>query len=88
MQKKVTITVAESLNDRWGKVAKKHNLSKSGMIEEYLETILPILEQESANRMMAKALKRMSKEIDLTGELFDNMEYDKSVEDYKEKKRG
>lgn len=88
MQKRVTITVDENLNTRWNKVAKKHDLSKSGMVEEYLETILTILEAETPNKMMAKAMKKMAEEIDTTATLFDNMKHDESVEKYKQNKKG
>lgn len=66
------MSIDAELNERWNKVAKKHKMTKSGMVEEYLETILPILEQETPNKMMAKAMKRMAQEIDTTGDLFEN----------------
>ncbi len=88
MKKNVTVSISNDLNDRWTKVAKKHDLSKSGMVEEYLQQIISILEAETPNKMMAKAMKEMGKQIDLSATLFDNMEHDKSVEEYKEMKRG
>ena len=72
-QRRVGISIDETLNDRWGKVAKKLKMTKSSMIDEYLEEILPILEAETPNRMMAKAMKKMSKDIDLTGDLFEKI---------------
>ena len=72
-QRRVGISIDETLNDRWGKVAKKFKMTKSSMIDEYLEEILPILEAETPNRMMAKAMKKMSKDIDLTGDLFEKI---------------
>ena len=83
MQKKVTITIDEDINTRWGKVAKKHKMSKSGIVEEFLSEMLPILEAETPNMMIARSMKKMSTTIDLTASLFDQ-----SVEDYKEMKRG
>jgi metal-responsive CopG/Arc/MetJ family transcriptional regulator len=71
-QKRIGMSIDAELNERWNKVAKKHKMTKSGMVEEYLETILPILEQETPNKMMAKAMKRMAQEIDTTGDLFEN----------------
>ncbi len=87
-QKKIGMSIDEELNDRWNKVAKKHDLSKSGMVEEYLQQILPILEAQTPNKMMFEAMKQMAEQIDTTATLFDNMEHDKSVEEYKEMKRG
>ncbi len=72
-QKNVTVSVNEDMNARWTKVAKKLDLSKSKMIDEYLVSIIPILEAETPNKMMAKAMKKMSNEIDLTGDLFEKL---------------
>lgn len=83
MQKRVTISIDESLNDRWGKVAKKHKITKSVLVQDFLEEILPILEAETANKMVARSMRKMAESIDLSSSLFDD-----SVEDYKEMKRG
>ncbi len=88
MIKKVTISLPPEINERWNKVSKKHDVSKSGMVLSYLEQMLPILEQETPNKMMAKAMKKMADEIETTATLFDNMEHDKSVEEYKKMKLG
>ena len=58
------------------------------MVEDYLSVILPILEAKTPNKMLANAMKQMADEINTTATLFDNMEHDKSVEEYKEMKRG
>lgn len=70
MQKRVTISIDDQLNERWGKTARRLKLSKSGMMEEYLNQILPILETESPNMMIQKAMKEMAKSIDTTADLF------------------
>jgi len=96
MQKKVLISIPESLNERWGEVAKKHDITKSGMIEEFLYQVLPILEESVPSKMLSKAMKEMGKQIDTSATLFDILhgnekamaEHDQSVEDYKELKRG
>jgi len=88
MQKRVLVSIKEELIPRWSKVAKKHGITKSSMVEEYLEKILPILEAETPSKIMAKAMKQLSDEIDTTATLFDNMIHDQSIEDYKEMKRG
>jgi predicted DNA-binding protein len=56
LRKRVNITLPPELNDRWGKVAKRHHLKKSQMIEEFLEMVLPALEAESASTMIKTAL--------------------------------
>jgi len=94
MQKRVTISIDENVNKRWTEVAKRLDMSKSGMVEEFILQILPILEEQTPNKMMAKAMKEMAKHIDLTSNLFDTPMYDEraiydqSVEDYKKEKRG
>lgn len=69
--KRVTISVDNDINDRWTKVAKRLELTKSGMVQEFLEQVLPILEEKEPNKMMAKAMKEMGQTIELTGSLFD-----------------
>ncbi len=94
MQKNVTISIDEDINELWTKLAKKHDISKSRMIEDFLKGVLPILNESTPNKMMAKAMKQMAKEIDTTATLFDTisaetaMAFDDDVESYKEMKRG
>lgn len=71
MKKAVTISLDKLLNDRWSKVAKKHGLFKSGMIEEFLNEVVPVLEQETPTKILSSAMKRMAKEMDATANLFD-----------------
>jgi len=93
MKKKVLISIDEEVNERWNKVAKFLNMSKSNMVEEYVIQMLPILEQQSPNKMLASAMKEMAKQIDASASLFDTPTYDEraiydeSVEDYKNKKK-
>lgn len=75
----MTISINDFLNERWSKVAKKHKLSKSRIVEDMLEQLLPILEAKTPNKMMAEAMKSLAGQIDLTGDLFENMETDKNV---------
>ena len=89
---RVNISLTEELNDRWNSVAEKHDISKSGMIQDFLLEVLPILEETVPSKMMAKAMKKMSATIDDSATLFDKMNYDqmehdKSIEEYKEDKR-
>lgn len=73
MQKRVLISIPEKLNDRWGEVAKKHGISKSGMVEEFLNEVIPVLEEEVPSKILASAMKRMAKEMDTTSTLFDSI---------------
>ena len=87
-KKRVTVNIDTDLDIRWTKVAKRIKQSRSSMINEFLEHVLPILEAQTPNQMMSKAMKEMSNQIDLTASLFEDIEHDKSIEDYKEMKRG
>jgi antitoxin component of RelBE/YafQ-DinJ toxin-antitoxin module len=71
-QKRIGLSIDEDLNERWGKVAKKLQMTKSGMVEEFLEEVLPILEEESPNRIVQNAMKVLAKQIDNTASLFDD----------------
>ena len=68
---RVNVNLDKDLNDRWGKVAKKLRISKSGMIQDFLEQVIPILEKEEPKDIMKMALKKTSEQIDLTASLFD-----------------
>lgn len=86
MQKNVTISIDEDINALWTKLAKKHDISKSSMVEEFLESVLPILNESTPNKMMATAMKKMANTINNTATLFDAGEYDASIEEYKKRK--
>ncbi len=88
MKKPTTFTIEEDVNKRLSVVSKKLKQSKSSIVEELIEHILPILEAQTPNKMMAEAMKQMAEQIDTTATLFEKMEHDKSVEEYKEMKRG
>ena len=70
-QKRIGLSIDEQLNERWTKVAKKLKMTKSGMVEEMIENILPILEKEKPNEVMKAVLKKSAEQIDLTANLFD-----------------
>jgi len=64
------ISIDEELNDRWAKVAKKMKMSKSGMIEELLLEIVPVLEHEDPKDIIKYALQATSEQISNTASLF------------------
>ncbi len=70
-QKRVNLSINEELNEVWNRVAKKHGLTKSGMVEEWLENVLPILDQEQPKKVLQQAMKMLAKEIDTTASLFE-----------------
>lgn len=45
--KKVMISIPPELNEKWNELSKKHRISKSGMIEDYLYRVLPQLDLAS-----------------------------------------
>ncbi len=69
-QKRVMISIDSDLNERWNKVAKKIKMSKSGMIEDFLNEVIPILEHEAPRDVMAHALDHIGKGISDAGSLF------------------
>ena len=70
-QKRIGLSIDEQLNERWTKVAKKLKMTKSGMVEEMISSILPILEKEKPNEVMKAVLKKSAEQIDLTANLLD-----------------
>ena len=87
-QKRIGLSIDEDLNELWTKLAKKHSITKSSMVEEFLGEVLPILDESTPNKMMVTAMKKMATTIDDSANLFDQMQYDESIEEYKKKKRG
>lgn len=88
MRKNTTFTIEESVSKRLSVVSKKMKQSKSSIVEELILEILPILEAETPNKMMSKAMKKMSEQIDLTATLFDDMAHDENIDNYKKDKLG
>ena len=87
MQKKVTISIDDELNERWGKVAKKLKDTKSSMVEDFLIRVLPVLEREQPKDMIGEAMKLAGQGLQDAASLFD-ADRDQSIEDYKKMKRG
>ena len=81
MQKRVNISIDESLNKRWNDVVEKHSLVKSRMVENFLREILPIWENKEPHSQIKKIVDDMKRD-DKTASLFDQ-----SIEDYKAMKR-
>jgi len=70
-RKHITISIDKEINERFTAVAKKLKLTKSGMIEDFLREVVPILEQEVPKDVMKMALKKTAEQIDLTASLFE-----------------
>ena len=66
-QKKMTISINEDVLKRLDKVAKRLNLSKSGMVEEFLIEVLPILEKQNPINMVGSALKKLGEDLTEVG---------------------
>jgi len=69
-QKRVMISIDSDLDARWKKVSKKIKMSKSGMVEDFLNEVLPILEKEAPRDVMAHALEHIGKGVSDLGSLF------------------
>jgi antitoxin component of RelBE/YafQ-DinJ toxin-antitoxin module len=70
-QRRVTISIDNELNERWTAVSKKLKMTKSGMIEDFLREVVPVLEQEQPKDVMKMALKKTAEQIDMTASLFE-----------------
>jgi metal-responsive CopG/Arc/MetJ family transcriptional regulator len=54
--KRLNMTISHELHDRWDKVSKKIGVSKSAMLRDMLDTILPILEEKEVSSMVKMLL--------------------------------
>ena len=77
MKKRVTISIDEELNEKWNEISKKHGISKSGMVEDFIIQILPVLEVEAPIKMISNAMKKLAEGIDETASLFDDIDNNK-----------
>jgi len=71
MQKRINISIDDELNDRWTKVAKRLKVTKSGMVEQLLMEIVPVLEQEEPKDIIKSALQRTAEHVNATASLFE-----------------
>jgi len=70
--RRVNLTMPHDLHDRWEKVANKMGTTKSAMLRDMLEQILPTLEYNDVNSMFKSmlalngdVLKQLSEAIEL-----------------------
>ena len=61
-KKRINITIDPEINDRWNELAKKYGWTKSSMVEDWLRTILPIMEREDP-RQIIKGYESMVLEV-------------------------
>lgn len=69
-QKRVLISIDEDLDKRWKAVSKKIKMSKSGMVEDFLNEVIPILEHDEPRDVMKHALDHIGKGVSDVGSLF------------------
>jgi len=60
-KKRIGLSIDAELNDRWTKVAKRLKITKSGMIEELLEEVLPVLEAKNAKSLVEEVFGRIGR---------------------------
>jgi predicted transcriptional regulator len=75
--KRVTISIDPDINDRWAKVAKQLRMTKSGLVEEILRDIIPILEKDKPKDILAHTLEVVGQGLMDVGSLFYETENEK-----------
>jgi metal-responsive CopG/Arc/MetJ family transcriptional regulator len=75
-KKKVLITIDEDLFDRWDSVAKKIKMSKSGMVQEMLESAIPVFEKDGKS-MFGYVLEKYGEGLLDVGSLFHEQNHSK-----------
>jgi len=68
---RLTVTIEKDILDRFNASAKKLKINKSAVIEEFIESILPILEQSKKETMLQKILQAQAKSLNETASLLD-----------------
>jgi len=70
---RVSINLDKETNERWNRVSKKLKMSKSGMVQDFLDQVLPILEKEKPTDVLSSAFKELGNVMNETGSLFDEL---------------
>jgi len=68
---RLTVTIEKDVLDRFNASAKKLKINKSAVVEEFIESILPILEQSKKETMLQKILQAQAKSLNETASLLD-----------------
>jgi len=68
---RLNFSIDEDVAKRFNEVTKRLKFNKSAIIEEFIEGILPILEQTKKETMFQKILEMQAKTLNETANLFD-----------------
>jgi len=68
---RLNFSIDEDVAKRFNEVTKRLKLNKSAIIEEFIEGILPILEQTKKETMLQKILEMQAKTLNETANLVD-----------------
>jgi len=58
-RKNVTLRIRPNIYERWSKVAKRYGWSRSQMLEEILESVLPVLEEQDPKKLVQEVAKHV-----------------------------
>lgn len=59
----VSISVSDELKERWDKVSKEYRISKSSMVVDILEKVLPLFEENDTKYILSNALRSIGNDI-------------------------
>ena len=68
---RLNFSIDEKIAKRFNEVSKRLKVNKSAVIEEFIEGILPILEQSKKETMLQKILQAQAKSLNETASLLD-----------------
>lgn len=60
---RINLTIDDDLNKEWFEIAKKYGWTKSGMLEDILKNILPVMSLEDPRKILAGAVKESMKSL-------------------------
>ena len=58
-RKNVTLRIKPDIYERWRNVAKRYGWSRSQMLEELLENVLPVLEEQDPKKILSEVARQM-----------------------------
>jgi len=68
---RLNFSIDEKIAKRFNETTKRLRINKSAVIEEFIENILPILEQSKKETMLQKILQAQAKALNETASLLD-----------------
>jgi len=70
-RKQITMRLRPDMIERWNRVAKKYGWTRTQMVEDFLEQVLPILEEDDPRGLFSATARKIGESMLEMGDLID-----------------